>query len=474
MKARRAKARTGDLFAAADAPSAMLAPAPVPAPAAPAPRLQRAAQPVQLWYAAVFPGLAAEPRAGELLQRLGLQAYHYTSIVSIELPDALLLEIKGSLQLFGPLERLHADIDARWRALSAQAYSAIAPSTLAALWLARAGKGVCVDDAARLAGLMREVPLACTAWDERRLQTLRAMGLTQVGEVLRLPRAGLARRVGQGAVFDLDVALGRQPAPRRACIPRRRFRDRCDFETEVEHVGYLEHALAPMIERCAEFLRSRQAGVQSLELRLRHRSRPLTRLRLGMASVTSEQRRLQDVLVERLRRIELAAPVRSAELVSGFLQGLPAASLDIFTACGGGGGREGAVQLVERLRARLGEGAVYGVASIPEYRPEAASRRVRELRPAVAMTTAGNLPEEGMPRPVWLLDEPLPMSERELAALRGAGAALHGDPERIESGWWDGRGVARDYYAVCAASGAKLWIFQERQTGCWYLHGVFS
>jgi protein ImuB len=80
-----------------------------------------------------------------------------------------------------------------------------------------------------------------------------------------------------------------------------------------------------------------------------------------------------------------------------------------------------------------------------------------------------------------------------------SGLVLEQGPERIESGWWDGRGVARDYYIArqCGGRtptptpvgapegreprmgarqphGARLWIFQERQSKRWYLHGVFA
>ncbi len=238
------------------------------------------------------------------------------------------------------------------------------------------------------------------------------MGITRIGELLRLPRAGISRRLSPAAVLDLDIALARQAAPRRAFVPRVRFRERCDFETEIETVVYLQKALEPLIERCAQFLRERQAGVQSLELGLRHRVIPVTRVRLGLATITSERRRLTDVLDEKLNRLELAAPVRGMELKSGSLQPLPAGSLDAFAGMGGGRGmRAGGVcagntapQLVERLRARLGEQAVYGVVSVPEHRPEAAWRRVHELRltPATrAGERAGGMRVSEMPRPVW-------------------------------------------------------------------------
>ncbi len=474
--------------------------------------------------------------AAAVLQRLCMHAQRFTSFVSIEPPNALLLEVRGSLRLFGPLDRLHAGIDACWQRLALPAHSATAPSTLAALWLARTGTApdggpphgvargqpVQIEDAWALASHMADLPIACTAWDIARLKTLRAMGVTRVGELLRLPRAGLARRLGVTAVQDLDIALGRQSAPRRAFVPRERFRARCDLETEIENAAYLEKALEPLIERCVQFLWQRQAGVQALRLRLRHRAGPATYVHLGLASVTGERRRLTDVLAQKLGRLGLRAPVRGMEMISGSLQPLSAGSLDVFAGLaaanvGAGHGRDSMPQLVERLRARLGEESVYGVIAIPEHRPEAAWRRVHEL----ALTSVRRVSEkmadrdagDGMPRPVWLLDAPLPLA---------GGLVLEQGPERIESGWWDGRGVARDYYIArqcgggmpkptpagrpqgegqdgpsqCGGGmpkptpagrpqgegqdgpsqshGAKLWVFQERRSKCWYLHGMFA
>src|SRR5882757_6074619 len=501
MKSRGWKSATADLFAdgsadgrlaetlpaiVAEARPAILRGVPPLAPAIVQPR------PKQLWYAVVFPELMEPQRlaastashsTASTLQRLCLCAQQFTSLVSIEMPNALLLEIKGSVKLFGSLAALLAAIEAAWGRLSLRAHAATAPTTLAALWLARAGKPACIEDSGQLAGGLAELPIACTSWDPAWLQTLRAMGVTRVGELLRLPRAGVARRLSPAAVLELDIALARQAAPRRAFVPRARFRERCDFEAEIETVVYLQKALEPLIERCAQFLRERQAGVQSLELRLRHRAIPATRVCLGLASITSERRRLADVLDEKLNRLELAAPVRGMELKSGSLQPLPAGSLDAFAGMGGGRGmRAGGVcagntapQLVERLRARLGEHAVYGVVFVPEHRPEAAWRRVHELRLTPAVRT-GDMRAEGMrvsemPRPVWLLDEPVLLAAN-LQQLCQEGAILQQGPERIESGWWDGRDVARDYYIARQARGARWWVFQQRQTRWWYLHGV--
>jgi protein ImuB len=475
MKSPTAKSRTADLFAAAEFATPVHSSAPpqpalpLAAPVPPAvPGIAHAPRLKQVWYAVVFPELAQTEHSLDELQKLCPHAQGFTPFVSIEAPNALLLEIKGSIKLFGSLQTLHTAIDACWQRLGLKSQSATTPSSLAALWLARAGEGLHGEDAGKLPGLLAKVPIACTAWDAERLQTLRALGITRVGEMLRLPRGGLARRLSPRVVRDLDIAVARQPAPRRAFIPRERFRERCDFEMEIEHVAYLEKALEPLIERCAQFLRHRQAGVQALQLRLRHRELPATRVRLGLASITSERRRLSDVLLQKLTRLELKAPVRGMELISGSLRALSASSLDVFAGLTGASSRDTAPQLVERLRARLGEDAVYGVCLVEEHRPEAAWGRVRALplgRPLGSVSKqAIAVTEPRMPRPVWLLTEPLSIPKPPL--LQG--------PERIESGWWDGKGVARDYYIARQTRGARLWVFQERQTGRWYLHGVFA
>jgi protein ImuB len=47
-------------------------------------------------------------------------------------------------------------------------------------------------------------------------------------------------------------------------------------------------------------------------------------------------------------------------------------------------------------------------------------------------------------------------------------------PERIETGWWRGDDVQRDYYLVETTDGARWWIFHRLDDGRWFLHGCFD
>ncbi|MHB8415885.1 MAG: Y-family DNA polymerase, partial [Acidiferrobacteraceae bacterium] len=51
---------------------------------------------------------------------------------------------------------------------------------------------------------------------------------------------------------------------------------------------------------------------------------------------------------------------------------------------------------------------------------------------------------------------------------------LGAGPERIESGWWDGGDIARDYFIARDRSGARLWVFNDLHNGQWFLQGIFA
>ena len=77
-------------------------------------------------------------------------------------------------------------------------------------------------------------------------------------------------------------------------------------------------------------------------------------------------------------------------------------------------------------------------------------------------------------RPLWLLTEPVPLPGDEWPRHQGP-LEIESGPERIESGWWDGRDVRRDYYVARSRSGVRLWVYREhRGERRWFMHGVFG
>ena len=73
------------------------------------------------------------------------------------------------------------------------------------------------------------------------------------------------------------------------------------------------------------------------------------------------------------------------------------------------------------------------------------------------------------------MSKPRLLSEVAAAPCYEGRLTLLAGPERIESGWWDGHDVARDYFVACNPTEALVWIYRERNAGGgWFLHGFFA
>jgi protein ImuB len=434
--------------------------------------------------------LARNPhREHELLVALAEWALRFTSHVSLEPPDAVLLEVRGSLRLFGGSRKLCERLRAELRAAGLEPRFSLTPTPMASLWMARTGKEGVIRQAADLASRLADLPIRCTRWPERSLETLATMGVRTVGDCLRLPRDGFARRLEPHLLDMLDRAVGRRPDPRAGFISRERFAAGRDLELEITDTKLLDVAFAPLLDELGAFLRKRGCSVQVLELRLVHREPPSTRVRLRFVEPVADTTRIAELLRERLARILLLpAPVRALRLRSGPLVESREASTELFAMDRRQSGA-GVPQLVERLRARLGTEAVYGLCLIPEHRPESAWR---VAEPALPVRTRNRgrqprpecVPASAEGKPLWLLAEPQLLEGGERPCFEGA-LKLEEGPERIESGWWDGRDVQRDYYIARNPAGVRLWVFRDRgrapgtaraahPTGRWFLHGVFG
>ncbi len=74
----------------------------------------------------------------------------------------------------------------------------------------------------------------------------------------------------------------------------------------------------------------------------------------------------------------------------------------------------------------------------------------------------------GLFRGTWQsLQQPRPAQLPDVAQLLAG-------PERIESGWWDGGDIRRDYYLAQWADGRHAWVWCEPGRQGWYLHGWFG
>ncbi len=253
------------------------------------------------------------------LERLALCAQRFTPRVSLVPPDGLVLEVKGSLHLFNGVEGLSRALASECASLGLKSMVALSPTPLAALVAARVGKPFVVTELTRLVGQLMPLPLAALRWPQETFERLARMGVRTIGQVLRLPRAGFARRFGTDSLAMLDRLTGRSPDLHERFHARERFRRRRELNYELENQDAFLGALAPLLAELGKFLEARQCGVMKLECLLRHRHAESTSCVLRLAAPVADVRRLTELLGERLSALTLPEPVRSCELRSSSL-----------------------------------------------------------------------------------------------------------------------------------------------------------
>ncbi|MBV4455290.1 MULTISPECIES: Y-family DNA polymerase [Pseudomonas] len=389
-------------------------------------------------------------------QFLAAWAYQFSSQVSLYYPRALLFEIESSLGLFGPWPRFEARLRKELTELGFRHRIVAAPNPAAARVLANMDDGLAVQDDG-LPQALASLPIDRAGLDPQAATALSRMGLRSLAQVQALPRHTLARRFDAGLLKHLDALVGQRPLALAFYQPPDRFDVRIELNFDVQSHQALLFPLRRLTGDLSAFLCGRDSGVQRFDLHLEHAQAPDSVIQVGLLSAEREPAMLFELARGRLEQVQVTSPVRGFRLVAQDLPVFVPQRQDLFDD------RPHQTlpweQLRERLRARLGDEAVQGLRFHADHRPECAWQAAVDKHPCPALSP--------VQRPGWLLNEPTLLADHGVQILMG--------PERIESGWWDGADIRRDYYLIQTRAGQQGWAFRNvgQRDGLW-LQGWFA
>lgn len=410
----------------------------------------------------LFP-LDASAEQAALLD-LGGWASQFTDRLCLRPPRTLLLEIAGSLRLFGGLRPLLTQISDGLETLGYRVRTGLAPTPMGAWLLSRLGQQTTTRQG--LQRLLLQLPCRLLPLDEKRQSILSGLGLDTLGDCARQPRAGLARRLGPDLLDCIDRALGKSPdTPALLRLPTS-FQQKLSLPAAVVGVEPLLFASRRLLTSMEGYLRAREQGVQQFELRLDHQPTGSTLVQVGLVMPSRDAAHLLTLLRDRLDNCALDGPVESISLLASNLCALepaPALLFDEHRPVAGDWSK-----LVDLLHGRLEREQVHGIRMTADHRPEYAWR--------ACPPGSGKAVKHAWPalRPSWILPEPLPLNAMRCGDYLTGKLFLRRGPERLEGGWWDGKDIYRDYYEVEAPDRARLWVYQDRRSGDWFLQGYFG
>ena len=420
----------------------------------------------------------------------------FTPAVSVEWPDGLCLQVDAVTHIYGDESTLVDHVAKRFYSRGYQPRLAIADTPSAAWALAHfASAPSTIVGVAQMQPLF-ELPVAALRLSEATLQKLDRLGIHRIRQLAELPRKSLPSRIGQEALHRLDYLTGDKVESPSKYTPLPAFEQQWLFDQATNHPETVEHVIHLLLGRLAEKLRRHRKGATRLAILLDCTGNSRVRIDVGLYRPSADAQRFFNLVQMQLETAKLPAAIECITAVAEETETIVQLQQSLLDRDSDGNQRELA-HLVERLNSRLAADCVVRAVLVDDLQPDksfcyqpltpvneprATSSRNREELGHICSDSPDSL-TFGSSRPLQMFIPPLDI---DVIAVVPNGPPVHfhyeGEhrvarcwgPDRLETAWWRGASVKRDYYRVETESGSRFWLFRRLDDGQWFLHGCFD
>jgi protein ImuB len=387
-------------------------------------------------------------------------------------PDTVVFDARGLESLYGPPPLLAAEIERR---VGVPASIAIASNPDAALHAARGKRGVTVIARGREAESLAPLPVNLLEGSAETAESLHLWGIRTFGEFAKLPPLGVAARLGDEGVELWRLARGEGSRQLRPIAAALEFEEAMDLEYPVELLEPLSFVLARLLNEVCGRLEARSLATNEIRLWLTLENAPeheaLLRLPVPMLDAKAFLKMLQLELNGRppaapVLKARLAAePVKPRRTQHGLF--LPASPEP-----------EKLELTVARVRHLVGDGQVGTPELCNTHRPDSflmrafAPRRgqVVDETPVVARLCLRRFRPPRYAQVIVVNRRPV----RVMSPSVSGRVVMAKGPWRASGDWWTPQSWNRDEWDVAIESGALYRLFQETESGRWFVEGSYD
>ncbi len=451
-----------------------------------------------------------------MLEKIAHWCRQFSPLVGLEdaeMPGSLLLDVTGLGPFFGGEAALAETIVQRFNRRGLKVRVAVA-DTLGAAWaVAHFGRWPAADgeryekkaDAATHSAchpppsalvvppgetfpVLRPLPIEALRLSNKTVDQLHQLGVYQVGQLAWLPRRELNPRFGPELLRRWDQALGRvaEPVPAQPIPADFYVEESLDYPTGRRKT--ITMIFQQLIGQLAGMLFQGGRGAMRLLCRLDCEGTRAETFSVSLFQPAVSSQHLFQLVEMQLERLSLRAPVTAVSVRATITAPLERRQQELFVDDREARRPGYLAALIDRLSGRLGRCAVVRPRLAAEAQPELAYRydplvedragKRRRRRFSLVM------PTELPPRPLRLVRRPVSMAAVSIQP-DGPPLSFHfrgrvhriaetEGPERIQTGWWRGRAIGRDYYRIETTTGRRFWLFRRLRDGQWFLHGMFE
>lgn len=392
------------------------------------------------------------------LTHLAQLAYQLTCDIAIMPPQGLLLRVSNMLAIYGELSHYWQQIQQWLGNFNYHYHYATAYSPIAAQLLAQNQYDEISQQHQSIDNALAEITIERLALAPTTIAKLQRLGINKLSQLLTVPLKELARRFDIELVNYLGKLSGELKTPVTFYQPSQIFSHYLEFNYEIHTTATLSHPLTKLFNRLEHFLVQRDALACELKLTLHHRDIPAVSLSLYSAAGEYKTQPWLALSALYLERVRLEAPVIALTLSSSQVIDKNSSGNDLFK------GKQGLLsnkELISLLEAKLGKNMVSHLAITDQHAPEQANNITLALTASNGKEAVNELPKL---RPSYLLPIPQPLTKK---------ISLSHGPERIQTLWWTGHELTRDYYIGQTAQQQWCWVFKQPDNR-WFIHGYFG
>jgi protein ImuB len=420
-------------------------------------------------------------QAAKLLRLLGLGCIRYSPIVSIDLPDGLLLDITGCAHLWGGERDYLKEIVFKLRNAGFDARAAIADTPGTAWAVSRFAEKHPIIGSGKQAAAIAPLPPAALRLEPELLDKLQKLGFRTIDPLLNLPPQMLRRRFGKGLWLRIDQALGRAEEYLTPIVPPIPYSERLPCLDPIRTAPAIEMAIEKLLSALCLRLQAEGKGLRKAFLKCHRIDGRKVQAGISTGKGSHSVSHLMRLFKLQVGKIEPALGIELFVLDVPVVEDLDTVQEQLWAEAKGLADTALA-ELLDRIAGKVGAAAIRRYLPAEHHWPE------QSVRLASSLTED---PETSWPvqsRPIRLLFKPAPIevmalvpdNPPKLFVYRGKRHTIvkADGPERIGREWWRDNGEHRDYYAVEDSEGGRYWLFRsghyDSDDAQWYLHGYFA
>ena len=394
----------------------------------------------------------------EVLEQLSQELYTVVADLCITSHNGLLIKLSNMLKVYNSISECWRAIDNILKQHKVCYYYALGHSPLTAELLATTKHNQLITEKRTLLKQVGQLSIELLDISKKSKDNLNRIGITFIHQLLTIPLKELAIRFDLELLNTLGKITGEIKTQLNYYQPPLTYDRNIELLYEISNTERLQKPMYFLLNKLEVFLQKRCLTCQTIIFTLIANDEVLSTIKLSSAIAQHRASKWLQLLQLKLESLKLSNPVRNVTLEVKELSQMTPNAPELFS----NNNKSSKAEFLSLLRTKLGENNVNFLAYKNEHLPEYRSELTKTEQVDTSQVPMVN--NIKYPKPLYILATPTPLKYK---------VQIKTAAQRLQTNWWQGEMIMRDYYLADNSRGQWQWIFKDHHNK-WFIHGYFG